>query len=113
MGPSHLRSQQHSIRQHQNQGAPIGAPFVSIAVPTVNSLTVRGRMIAQCQWERHLNRYRKPEKFHQIAQARTCLTKAEYGALGRLARLRGKAISAVMRELIQAELANASAPERS
>ena len=52
-------------------------------------------------------RPKTPERFHLSATARTCLKKGEYAALGRHARLKNKTISALMRELILAEIAAA------
>ncbi|KWT67503.1 hypothetical protein APY04_1862 [Hyphomicrobium sulfonivorans] len=56
-----------------------------------------------------MSQYKKPEKLRQSAQARTCLTKSEYAALGRYARVSGLTVSALMRRLILAELAGAAA----
>jgi len=57
-------------------------------------------------------RTKTPEKLHLSATARICLRKTEYAALGRHARIRNKTVSALLRELVLAELANANAPER-
>jgi hypothetical protein len=55
-------------------------------------------------------RPKTPERFHLSATARTCLKKGEYVALGRHARIKNKTVSALMRELILAEIASAAAP---
>jgi len=57
-------------------------------------------------------RTKTPEKFHLSATARICLKKAEYAALGRYARTKNKTISALLRELVLAELTNAGSQER-
>jgi hypothetical protein len=57
-------------------------------------------------------RPKTPKEFHFSATARTCLKKAEYAALGRHARLKNKTISALMRELILAEIATTGAEPR-
>ena len=49
-------------------------------------------------------RPKTPEKYHLAATARTCLKKTEYAALGRHARLKNRTISALVRDLILAEL---------
>lgn len=54
-------------------------------------------------------RPKTPEKYHLAATARTCLKKTEYAALGRHARLKNRTISALVRELILADIAAASA----
>ena len=46
-----------------------------------------------------------PKKFHLCATAHTCLRKAEYVALSKYARGKNRSVSALMRELILAEIA--------
>jgi hypothetical protein len=53
-------------------------------------------------------RPKTPERFHLSATARACLKKGEYAAFGRHARLKNKTVSALMRELILAEIASAA-----
>lgn len=53
-------------------------------------------------------RPKSPDKQVLSTTARTCLRKAEYAALGRHARLKQKTVSALMRDLILAELATAA-----
>jgi hypothetical protein len=56
--------------------------------------------------ETTMGRPKTPAKFHLSATARTCLKKVEYAALGRHARLKNRTISALVRELILAEIAS-------
>lgn len=50
-------------------------------------------------------RPKKPEKLQLCATAHTCLRKAEYAALSKRARQANRSVSALMRELILAEIA--------
>ena len=54
-------------------------------------------------------RPKKPEKSHLCATAHTCLRKAEYTALSKHARHKNRSVSALMRELILAELTSPAA----
>jgi hypothetical protein len=57
-------------------------------------------------------RPRKPESLALSAPARFWVTKAEYRALGRYARLQGKTISALMRDVLLATMTADARPSK-
>ncbi|CAN0421250.1 unnamed protein product [Phaeothamnion confervicola] len=53
-----------------------------------------------------------PEKGVRAAAARTCLTRAEYAALGRFARVKGTTISSLLRDVLLATMAADVSPQK-
>lgn len=80
----------------------------SFAVSAAEIVFPRVVKYAYRDWSDLMARTKTPEKFHLSATARTCLKKNEYSALGRHARVKGKTVSALMRDLILAELTSAA-----